>query len=49
MSKIIQYDTEARRRLKDGMNALARAVVVTPGPKGRTVIFEKTVGDQRRP
>lgn len=45
MSKVIQFDVEARRKLKEGMNALARAVVVTLGPKGRTVIFEKLNGD----
>lgn len=45
MSKTIQYDVEARRKLKEGMNALARSVVVTLGPKGRTVIFEKPDGD----
>jgi chaperonin GroEL len=45
MSKIIQFDVEARRKLKEGMNALARSVVVTLGPKGRTVIFEKINGE----
>lgn len=45
MSKIIEFDTEARRKLKEGMNALARSVIVTLGPKGRTVIFEKANGD----
>ena len=29
MSKVIQFDVEARRKLKEGMNALARSVVVT--------------------
>jgi chaperonin GroEL len=45
MGKIIDFDVEARRKLKDGINALARAVVITLGPKGRTVIFEKITGD----
>lgn len=45
MSKIIRFDVEARRKLKEGMSALARSVVVTLGPKGRTVIFEKLNGD----
>jgi len=45
MSKIIDFDVEARRKLKDGINALAQAVVITLGPKGRTVIFEKMNGD----
>ena len=45
MSKTMEFDVEARRKLRDGMNALARAVVITLGPKGRTVIFEKLTGD----
>lgn len=45
MRKVIEFDVEARRKLRDGMNALARAVVITLGPKGRTVIFEKVNGD----
>ena len=45
MSKIIDFDIEARRKLRDGMNALSQAVVITLGPKGRTVIFEKLNGD----
>lgn len=45
MRKVIEFDIEARRKLRDGMNALARAVVITLGPKGRTVIFEKVNGD----
>jgi len=45
MSKLIQFDIEARRKLKEGMDALARSVVITLGPKGRTVIFEKLNGD----
>jgi chaperonin GroEL len=45
MSKLIEFDVEARRKLKVGINALARSVVVTLGPKGRTVIFEKINGE----
>lgn len=45
MSKIIDFDVEARRKLKDGVNALAGAVVITLGPKGRTVVFEKNNGE----
>jgi chaperonin GroEL len=45
MGKLIDFDVEARRKLKDGINALARSVVITLGPKGRTVIFEKMNGD----
>ena len=45
MRKMIQFDVEARRKVKEGMDALARSVVVTLAPKGRTVIFEKLNGD----
>ncbi len=45
MSKVIDFDVEARRKLKDGINALAQAIIITLGPKGRTVIFEKLNGD----
>ena len=45
MSKIIGFDVEARGKLKNGVNALAQSVVITLGPKGRTVIFEKMNGE----
>lgn len=45
MSKIMDFNVEARRKLKDGINALAEAVIVTLGPKGRTVVFEKMSGE----
>ncbi len=45
MSKIMDFNTEARRKLQDGINSLADAVVVTLGPKGRTVVFEKETGE----
>jgi len=41
MPKLIQFNTEARRRLERGMNILADAVKVTLGPKGRNVVLEK--------
>ena len=44
MSKIIAYDEEARRGLERGLNALADAVRVTLGPKGRNVVLEKKWG-----
>jgi chaperonin GroEL len=44
MSKIIKYNTEAREKLKKGVDALADAVKVTLGPKGRNVILEKKFG-----
>jgi chaperonin GroEL len=39
MTKIIAFDDEARRGLERGMNALADAVRVTLGPKGRNVVL----------
>ncbi len=44
MAKIIKYDTEARKLLKDGVDQLANAVKVTLGPKGRNVVIEKKFG-----
>src|ERR1700687_1032875 len=44
MAKIIAYDEEARRGLERRLNALADAVKVTLGPKGRNVVLEKKWG-----
>ena len=44
MTKIIEFNTEARRGLERGMNILADAVKVTLGPKGRNVVLEKKWG-----
>ena len=44
MAKIINFDTEARDRLKRGVDALADAVKVTLGPKGRNVVIDKKFG-----
>src|SRR3977135_1251539 len=44
MAKLINYTTDARDRLKKGVDALADAVKVTLGPKGRNVILEKKFG-----
>jgi chaperonin GroEL len=44
MAKDIIYDYEAREALKKGVDALANAVKVTLGPKGRNVIIEKSYG-----
>ncbi|MGE5790231.1 MAG: chaperonin GroEL [Syntrophaceae bacterium] len=43
-AKILQYDEVARKSILDGVNALADAVKVTLGPKGRNVIIEKSFG-----
>ncbi|MFQ6393666.1 chaperonin GroEL [Nocardia sp. KC 131] len=44
MAKMIAFDEEARRGLERGLNALADAVKVTLGPKGRNVVLEKKWG-----
>ncbi|MBN2237056.1 MAG: chaperonin GroEL, partial [Bacteroidales bacterium] len=44
MAKDIIFDYEARESLKKGVDALANAVKVTLGPKGRNVIIEKSFG-----
>src|SRR5574341_213110 len=43
-AKQLLFDEDARRRLKDGVDALADAVRVTLGPRGRNVILEKKCG-----
>ncbi len=43
-TKIIEYSTDARERIKRGVMKLAKAVKVTLGPKGRNVILEKKFG-----
>ena len=43
-SKLIEYNAEARTKLKSGVDKLANAVKVTLGPKGRNVILEKKFG-----
>jgi chaperonin GroEL len=43
-AKQISYSTESRDKLKAGVDALANAVKVTLGPKGRNVIIEKKFG-----
>jgi chaperonin GroEL len=44
MAKIIAFEEDARRGMERGMNALADAVKVTLGPKGRNVVLEKKWG-----
>tara|TARA_R110000782_G_scaffold5035_1_gene17636 strand:- start:2447 stop:4078 length:1632 start_codon:yes stop_codon:yes gene_type:complete len=44
MSKEIKFNVEARNGLKNGVDALANAVKVTLGPKGRNVIISKSYG-----
>jgi len=44
MAKNIDYDIKARSSLKEGVDALADAVKVTLGPKGRNVVIDKKFG-----
>jgi chaperonin GroEL len=44
MAKMLQFDEDARRKLERGVNALADAVKVTIGPKGRNVVISKSFG-----
>lgn len=43
-AKKVLFDTEAREKLKKGVDTLANAVKVTLGPKGRNVILDKKFG-----
>jgi len=44
MAKELRFNSDARARLEQGVNALADAVKVTLGPKGRNAILEKLTG-----
>ncbi|MFO7892844.1 MAG: chaperonin GroEL [Longimicrobiales bacterium] len=44
MAKELEFDTEARARLKKGVDKLARAVKVTLGPRGRNVVLDRQFG-----
>jgi chaperonin GroEL len=44
MPKEISFNTDAREKLKAGIDALANAVKVTLGPKGRNVVLQKSFG-----
>lgn len=46
MAKQILFDEEARKKLKEGVDAIANAVKVTLGPKGRNVALAKKFGTQ---
>ncbi len=43
-AKYVEFNTEARSRLKRGVDQLAEAVKVTLGPKGRNVVIDKKFG-----
>jgi chaperonin GroEL len=44
MAKEISFDRDARERFRSGVDALANAVKVTLGPKGRNVVIQKSFG-----
>ncbi|SDQ84736.1 chaperonin GroEL [Thermostaphylospora chromogena] len=44
MPKILEFEEDARRALERGVNALANAVKVTIGPRGRNVVIDKKFG-----
>ena len=44
MAKMVIFDEEVRRRLKDGVDTVANAVKVTLGPRGRNVALDKGYG-----
>ena len=47
MAQDIKYDVDAREQLRAGADALANAVKVTLGPKGRNVVIDKKFGAPR--
>src|SRR3989441_360013 len=44
-AKYLEFNTEARSRLKRGVDQLANAAKITLGPKGRNVVIEKKFGN----
>ena len=44
MAKLIQFNIDAREKLKAGVDILANAVKVTLGPRGRNVVIDKKYG-----
>ena len=46
-AKLIQFGTDARAKMLNGINILADAVKVTLGPKGRNVVIDKSFGAPR--
>ena len=49
MAKEIKFNTDVRTAMKAGADALANAVKVTLGPKGRNVVIDKKFGAPRSP
>ncbi|MBI1188859.1 MAG: chaperonin GroEL, partial [Alphaproteobacteria bacterium] len=46
-AKVVQFGSDARERMLQGVDILANAVKVTLGPKGRNVVIEKSFGAPR--
>ena len=44
MAKDISFNSDAREKLKAGIDKIANAVKVTLGPKGRNVVIQKSFG-----
>ena len=49
MAKQLEFNDNARKALERGVDALADAVKVTLGPKGRNVVLDKKWGAPRSP
>ena len=43
-AKEVQFGTEVRQKMVNGVNVLANAVKVTLGPKGRNVVLDRSFG-----
>jgi len=48
-AKQILFAQQAQRQMLDGVNAMARAVAVTLGPRGRHVLIDKSWGHPASP
>ena len=48
MAKMLQFNEEALRSIHRGVKQLAKAVIVTLGPKGRNVVINKGFGSTKR-
>ena len=49
MAKEILFNADVRSKMKSGADALANAVKVTLGPKGRNVVIEKKLSTRKQP
>ena len=44
MAKMFKFNQDALKAIQDGIRKLAKAVIVTLGPKGRNVVIKKSFG-----